>query len=82
MKAMELCRNVLNAADIAQLLGEEALGQMELLRGRCRRIVQPGDIKQALMSELKGCFVGLSIQGLLTLFVITAFVFALIVTVI
>lgn len=67
---------------VAEIIAEqEALEEMQTLRGRCKRIFASDDIKQALMNELKQMWTGLTKTGVFALFVIFVFVFALIVSV-
>lgn len=67
---------------IAELIAEqEAQEEMRTLRGRCKRILASGDVKQALLAELKLVWTGLTKTGVFALFVIFVFVFALIVSV-
>jgi len=53
----------------------------ELKCSQCLRIFRPGDVKQALMFELKQFIARVSRQGLFALFIVIAFIFALMVTV-
>jgi len=67
---------------IAEIIAEqEAQEEMQTLRGRCKRILNSGDIKHELLAELKLIRSGLTNRGMFALFVIFAFVFALIVSV-
>lgn len=67
---------------IAELIAEqEALEEMQTFRGRYKKILNSGDIKQALLDELKSAKAELTLQGKFALFVIFVFVFALIVSV-
>lgn len=67
---------------VLELIEEEALDEEKsTLRGRCKRILNSGNIKKAVRAELDSIIAGLSKQALFTLFVIFAFVFALIITV-
>ena len=67
---------------IAELIAEqEALEEMQTLRGRCKRILASDEVKQALLEELKQIWAGLTKTGVFALFVIFVFVFALIVSV-
>lgn len=67
---------------VAEIIAEqEALEEMQTLRGRCKRIFASDDIKQALLNELKQMWTGLTKTGVFALFVIFVFVFALIVSV-
>jgi len=67
---------------IYQLLDEEEAREEEnSFRSQCLRIFRSGDVKQALMFELKQFIARVSRQGLFALFVVIAFIFALMVTV-
>jgi len=67
---------------IAEIIAEqEALEEMQTFRGRCKKILASDDVKQALLSELKLAWVGLTKTGVFALFVIFVFVFALVVSV-
>lgn len=67
---------------IAEIIAEqEALEEMQTFRGRCKRILNSGDVKHELMAELKRVREGLTKRGMFALFVIFVFVFALIVSV-
>lgn len=67
---------------VAEIIAEqEALEEMRSLRGRCRKILASDDVKQALLTELKRVWAGLTKQGVFALFVIFVFVFALVVSV-
>ncbi|TAN71102.1 MAG: hypothetical protein EPN17_02825 [Methylobacter sp.] len=67
---------------ITQIIAEqEALEEMQTFRGRCKRIINSDDVKQALLAELKRMKAELTKQGMFALFVIFVFVFALVVSV-
>ncbi|MDO9103854.1 MAG: hypothetical protein Q7U57_02710 [Methylovulum sp.] len=66
---------------IEMIDAEAADEEKHTLRGRCKRILDSGDIKLALLQEWQQIKAGLSKQALFALFVIFAFVFALIITV-
>jgi len=67
---------------VIELIDEAAADEEKnTLRGRCQRILDSGNIKQALLLEWRQIRAGLSRQALFALFVIFAFVFALIITV-
>jgi uncharacterized membrane protein YvbJ len=66
------------AAIIAE---EEADEENRTFRGRCKRIMESGDIKNELLTELKLIKAGLSKKSLFTIYVIIAFVFALVISV-
>jgi uncharacterized membrane protein YvbJ len=67
---------------IAEIIAEqEALEELQTFKGQCKRILRADDVKQALLTELKLIWMGLSTKGKFALFVIFVFVFALIVTV-
>lgn len=67
---------------IAEIIAEqEALEEMQTFRGRCKKILASDDVKQALLSELKLIWAGLTKTGVFALFVIFVFVFALVVSV-
>lgn len=67
---------------IAEIIAEqEAQEEMQTFRGRCKRILESGDIKQELLSELRLIRSQLTNRGMFALFVIFVFVFALIVSV-
>ena len=67
---------------IAEIIAErEAQEEMQTFRGRCKRILNSGDIKHELLAELKLIRSGLTNRGMFALFVIFAFVFALVVSV-
>ncbi|MCF7966789.1 hypothetical protein V3O24_07460 [Methylobacter sp. Wu8] len=67
---------------IAEIIAEqEALEEMQTFRGRCKKILASDDVKQALLSELKLAWAGLTKTGVFALFVIFVFVFALVVSV-
>jgi len=63
---------------LAELIAEEeANEEKHSFRGRCKRILNADDSKQALRDELNQIKAGLSKKGLFTVFLIIAFVFAL-----
>lgn len=67
---------------IAEIIAEqEAQEAMQTFRGRCKRILGSEDVKQALLTELKLIWAGLTKKGVFALFVIFVFVFALVVSV-
>ncbi|MBL6985477.1 MAG: hypothetical protein ISR72_00280 [Methylobacter sp.] len=67
---------------IAEIIAEqEAQEEMQTFRGRCKRIVNSGDIKSGLLDELKQMWAGLTKKGMFALFVIFVFVFALVASV-
>jgi uncharacterized membrane protein YvbJ len=67
---------------IAEIIAEqEALEELQTFKGQCKRILGSDNVKQALLTELKQMWLGLSTKGRFALFVIFVFVFALIVTV-
>ncbi len=67
---------------ITQIIAEqEALEEMQTFRGRCKKILNSDDVKQALLAELKRMKSELTNQGMFALFVIFVFVFALVVSV-
>ena len=67
---------------VAEIIAEqEALEEMQTFRGRCKRILGSDDAKQALLSELKLVWAGLTKKGVFALFIIFVFVFALVVSV-
>lgn len=67
---------------IAELIAEEeAEEERRSWRGQLKRIVSADDIKAAVKTELKTLIAGLSGKARFTLFVIFAFVFALMVSV-
>ncbi|MCX7098682.1 MAG: hypothetical protein NTV43_12350 [Methylococcales bacterium] len=67
---------------IAELIAEEeANEEKHSLRGRCKRILSADDIKHELLLEWGQIKAGLTNKAIFTLFVIFAFVFALILTV-
>lgn len=67
---------------ITQIIAEqEALEEMQTFRGRCKKILNSDDVKQALLAELKQMKSELTNQGMFALFVIFVFVFALVVSV-
>lgn len=67
---------------VLQLIEEEQAYEYEhSLRGRYQRIINATSIKQELKSEIREIIKGLDNKARFTLFVIFAFVFALIVTV-
>jgi hypothetical protein len=66
------------AAIIAE---EEEQEQLQTFKGQCKRILQSGDIKNELLAEVRKFKAGLSKKSVFTLYVIMAFVFALVVSV-
>ncbi|MFI3157927.1 MAG: hypothetical protein QX199_17410 [Methylococcaceae bacterium] len=67
---------------IAELIAEqEALEEMQTFRGRCKKIFNSADVKQALFDELRLAKSELTPKGRFALFVIFVFVFALVVSV-
>lgn len=67
---------------VLELIEEEALNEEKsTFRGRCKRILNSGNINQAMRAELASIIAGLSKKALFALFVIFVFVFALIITV-
>ena len=67
---------------IIEIIAEqEALEEMQTFRGRCKRILDSDDVKQALLSELRLIKAELTKKGMFALFVIFVFVFALVVSV-
>jgi uncharacterized membrane protein YvbJ len=67
---------------IAALIAEqEEDEQSRTFRGRCKRILESRDIINELRSELKLIKVGLSKKSLFTVYLVIAFVFALIISV-
>ena len=67
---------------IIELIAEqEAQEEMQTLRGHCKKILNSGNAKQALLAELKLAQAGLTNKGKFALFVIFVFVFALVVSV-
>jgi uncharacterized membrane protein YvbJ len=67
---------------IIELIDQEAAAEEEQsFRGQCRRILQSGNVKLALKVEVKRWWAGLGVHAKFTLFVIFAFVFALVVSV-
>lgn len=63
------------------LAEEEVYEEMHSLRGRCKRIINAGNVRQELLAELRSVKAGLSKKGLFTIYLIVAFVFALVVSV-
>jgi hypothetical protein len=63
------------------LAEEEANEEKRSLRGRCKRIINAGDVKRELLDELKLVKAGLAPKSLFTIYVIIAFVFALTISV-
>ncbi|MGZ5585228.1 MAG: hypothetical protein ACXWE4_00995 [Methylobacter sp.] len=63
---------------IAEIIAEQ---EMQTFRGRCKRILNSGDIKRELLDELRLIRAGLTKKAMFTLFVIFVFVFALVVSV-
>lgn len=67
---------------IAEIIAEqEAEEEMQTFRGRCKRILNSGDIKRELLEELALIKAGLTKKAMFALFVIFVFVFALVVSV-
>ncbi len=67
---------------IAQLIAEqEEQEELQTFRGRCKRILNSDDVKQALSAELELVKAGLTKKAVFALFVIFVFVFALVVSV-
>ncbi len=67
---------------IAEIIAEqEAQEEMQTFRGRCKRILNSGDVKHELLAELRLIRKGLTNRGMFALFVIFVFVFALVVSV-
>lgn len=66
---------------IEMIAEQEALEEMQTFRGQCKRILNSGNIKQALLDELQRIKSQLTPKGKFALFVIFVFVFALIVSV-
>jgi hypothetical protein len=66
---------------IELIAAEEADEERRSWRGRLKRIVDAEDVKAALKNEVKLAIAGLNTKARFTLFVIFAFVFALVVTV-
>ncbi len=67
---------------VLELIEEESVNEEKsTLRGRCKRVLKSGNIKQAILAEFKSTIAGLSKKALFTLFVIFVFVFALVITV-
>jgi uncharacterized membrane protein YvbJ len=63
------------------LAEEEANEEKHSFRGRCKRIINADDVKRELLAELKLVKAGLTPKSLFTIFVIIAFVFALVISV-
>lgn len=69
-------------SNIAAIIDElEADEEKRSFRGRCKRILHSGDIKNALLAELTLLKNGLSKKGWFTIYLIIAFVFALVISV-
>ena len=67
---------------VIELIAEEEAYELEhSFRGHWQKFLDAPDKKQALWAEIKQFWAGLSIKARFSLFVIFAFVFALIVTV-
>jgi uncharacterized membrane protein YvbJ len=67
---------------IAKLIAEEeANEEKHSFRGRCKRILNADDVKHELLVELDQVKAGLTKKGMFTIFVIIAFVFALVISV-
>jgi uncharacterized membrane protein YvbJ len=60
---------------------EEANEEKHSFRGRCKRILNADDIKHELLVELDQVKAGLTKKAIFTIFVIIAFVFALVISV-
>jgi uncharacterized membrane protein YvbJ len=65
----------------AMIAEDEADEESRTFRGRCKRILSSEDSKNELLSELKLIKSGLSKKSLFTIYVILAFVFALVLSV-
>lgn len=63
------------------LAEEEANEEKHSFRGRCKRIINADDVKCELLAELKLVKAVLTQKSLFTIFVIVAFVFALVISV-
>jgi uncharacterized membrane protein YvbJ len=67
---------------IDEILAEqEAHEEMHSFRGRCKRIIKADNVKRELLAELKLIKAELSKKSLFTIYVIIAFVFALVISV-
>ncbi len=67
---------------IAEIIAEqEAEEEMQTFRGRCKRILNSGNVKHEMLAELRMMKEGLTKRGMFALFVIFVFVFALVVSV-
>lgn len=67
---------------IIELIDEEAENEEKhSFRGRCKRILDSGNIRQQLANELRAIVAGLSKKAKFTLFIIFVFIFALVVSV-
>ena len=67
---------------IDEILAEqEAHEEMHSFRGRCKRIINADDVKHELLAELKLVKAELAPKSLFAIYVIIAFVFALVVSV-
>jgi len=67
---------------VIELIEQEAVAEENsTLKGRCKRILNSGNIKQAFLAEVKQAFAVLTWQAKFSLFVVFAFVFALVVVV-
>ncbi|MFU8790435.1 MAG: hypothetical protein ACNA7G_15510 [Methylobacter sp.] len=67
---------------ITRLIAEqEAQEELQTLRGRCKKIFNADNVKTALLAELKHISAELTPKGMFALFVIFAFVFALVISV-
>ncbi|MGR9087391.1 MAG: hypothetical protein ACU841_10000 [Gammaproteobacteria bacterium] len=67
---------------ILELIDEEEEKELKnSFRGRCRRIIASENIRQALTDELNSIKAGMTGKARFTLFVIFAFIFALILSV-
>ncbi|MGZ8152592.1 MAG: hypothetical protein ACXW0Q_07340 [Methylovulum sp.] len=60
---------------------EEADEELQTFRGQCKRILNSGNIKQELSTEMQKIKAGLSLKAKFSLFVIFVFVFALVISV-
>ncbi|MDD5410242.1 MAG: hypothetical protein PHF31_02335 [Methylobacter sp.] len=67
---------------IDEILAEqEAYEEMHSFRGRFKRIIKSDNVKREVLAELKLIKAGLSKKSLFTIYVIIAFVFALVISV-
>jgi uncharacterized membrane protein YvbJ len=68
---------------IAELIAEEeANEEKHSFSGLCKRILNADDVKHELMVELNQVKAGLTKKAIFTIFVIIAFIFALVISVI